>query len=277
MIFTKAGGGIFLSESVPVPARKFTKVEFSLKQASLKWAPDCTSMDEMRRQIAQLARDRVEVRRKIAQLARDRVEDRRKIVEDRRKIELLERNRNDDRRKIELLERNRNDDMRQLELHQQQIGDLQHDVKYLATQRAVTVATQVMYEFIGEQPRRGYPSNLFSGLRHSVLMTEMLKNVFRRFQGSRSREELLMRFDSLADKRNATAHPALDAPCTSWKIRDLLAILHREQAKARLDDLQETSLWILSNVDDIRACRAYTFGLSHHQRVEYHPQAPYAP
>ena len=157
---------------------------------------------------------------------------------------------------------------RQLAQQQGQIGIMGRDIKFLTTQRAITVSHQVLYEFIGEQPRHGRPCNFFSGLSDSIIMQDMLKKAFPFCRCARQRTELLRRFDNLADQRDAIAHPALitHEGHVRWEIGHLLEILRREEANGTLDELQQTSLWILSSIDVIRACRSYPFGSTHQER-----------
>ena len=192
------------------------------------------------------------IKRQIAGLVRDRNEDRRQLAQQQGQLAQQQ----------GLLAQQQG----QLAVQRGQINIMERDIKYLITQRAVTVSTQVLYEFIGEQPRRGQPCNFFSGLNKSKPMVEMLKGAFPLFQCSRARSDLLRRFDELADGRNSIAHPALDTNPVYWEIRHMLEFLRREQAKGTLDQLQETSLWILLSIDQIRACRPYPFGIGHQER-----------
>jgi len=198
---------------------------------------------------AQLQGQLLQLQRQLAQLQRQSEQQQRQLAQEQRQLAQQQRQLQG-----------------QLAQQQGQIGIMGRDIKFLTTQRAITVSNQVLYEFIGEQPRHGQPCNFFSGLSDSKVMQDMLKIAFPHCGCDRQRTVLLRRFDNLADQRNAIAHPALQKANVSWEIRHLLEILNREQADGALDELQQTSLWILSRVDAIRACQSYPFGSTHHQR-----------
>jgi len=200
---------------------------------------------------AQLQGQLLQLQRQLAQLQRQSEQQQRQLAQEQRQLAQQQRQLQG-----------------QLAQQQGQIGIMGRDIKFLTTQRAITVSNQVLYEFIGEQPRHGQPCNFFSGLSDSKVMQDMLKIAFPHCGCYRQRTALLRRFDNIA---NAIAHPALitHEGHVPWEIRHLLEILNREEANGTLDELQQTSLWILSRIDDIRACQSYPFGSTHQQRKAF--------
>jgi hypothetical protein len=145
---------------------------------------------------------------------------------------------------------------------------LKADFRKTCTHRARILASQILLEFLGEQPNKTRPCRYFSDLRASHIMCKMLRAAFPEVgRNDKKVEDLLKNFDYLIEGRNQNVHPSFDAILMD-EMKDLVEFLEREDNRRRLSLGQFTSLRVLKARGEIARCRSFPLGSKHADRLK---------
>jgi hypothetical protein len=130
-----------------------------------------------------------------------------------------------------------------------QIESLSHIVLRLACNRAIVLATQVLYLYIGRQPKtiRKGPNVFESALKKDPKYAFVLAGIFGA-DTIESQAGFTAKFDELLDTRNALVHPS-SVSALAPEARDLVATLDTfARAGHALNDSEITAKMVLAGV-----------------------------
>jgi len=130
-----------------------------------------------------------------------------------------------------------------------QIESLSHTVLRLACNRAIVLATQVLYLYIGRQPKtiRKGPNVFESALKKDPKYAFVLAGIFGA-DTIESQAGFTAKFDELLDNRNALVHPS-SVSALAPEARDLVATLDTfARAGHALNDSEITAKMVLAGV-----------------------------
>ena len=112
--------------------------------------------------------------------------------------------------------------------------ELKSDYRTTCVHRARILATQILLEFLGEQPRFPKPCNYFSELRTNNILRSMVRAAFPEAMTSdKEYQQLLEDFDYVIQGRIHNVHPNLRSVLAD-EVEDLIRFLKREGRKAPL-------------------------------------------
>jgi hypothetical protein len=134
--------------------------------------------------------------------------------------------------------------------------------------RVKVISSQILLQFLGEQPKKARPCNCFYALKNSKKMSSMVRHAFPEHTRSDYETGRLLRcFDSLIEGRNIHVHPALDATLDE-EIEYLIELLEREDIAGRSLSLGGfTALQVLKARRNIVRCTPFLHGSNHTNRV----------
>jgi hypothetical protein len=147
---------------------------------------------------------------------------------------------------------------------EKKLNTLLADFRTTQCNRAKIIASQALLQFLGEQPRLVPSTKLFSSLKHSPLMKDMLKEVF--LVEEIDADELLDDFDYLLNGRHAVAHLVIDNALLQ-EVKDLCKFLKRADNKRRLTVGVATALKVLKNMEELVGFEGYPKGIKHKDRI----------
>ena len=130
-----------------------------------------------------------------------------------------------------------------------QIESLSHTVLRLSCNRAIVLATQVLYLYIGRQPKtiRKGPNVFESALKKDPKYAFVLAGIFGA-DTIESQAGFTAKFDELLDTRNALVHPS-SVSALAPEARDLVATLDTfARAGHALNDSEITAKMVLAGV-----------------------------
>ena len=144
--------------------------------------------------------------------------------------------------------------------------ELKSNFRKTQIHRAKILASQILLQFLGEQPRFTRPCNYFSDLSGSDILHSLVRAAFPEARKSDTNlRDLLKDFDELIQGINRNTDPRID-PVLFDEIEDLVRYLVREDRSERLSRSAFTALKVLKAQRDLARCQAYPRGSTHDQR-----------